>query len=579
MNELHYLSEEHLLIFLVQLFVLIGGAKLMGSLFRRWGYPELAGEILVGIILGATVLGRMAPALYEALFPRELIQHNMLETMSWLGVLFLLLATGFEVSLSSVWKQGKAVLSIGVVGVIVPLVLGSLVFWWFPSEFWGPNANRLTFTLFLATAASISALSVIAKILHDLEVLKTDLGLTTLSAFVVNDLLGWMVFTLVLGLAAEDQAGLGSTIRVFVEMLLFGTVCLTVGSKFIGAVARALKRTSLPHPATTLSLIACLAILCGAITQWIGIHAILGFFLAGVMAGNTTEISERTREILSQMVHSIFVPLFFATIGIRIDFVSNFDLLLVGVFTAIAMGGKFIGAWLGALLARMSRADAFSTGIAFIPGGAMEIVIGMLALELGLIPENVFVAVVFATLSSSVLVGPMFAWSLKRRKPVGVANFLLPRRSVIPELKGTTRWDVIPELCASAAEAMENGNPEEIISAVRSREEVMGTALEKGVAVPHARLSRIKSPVIAFGRSQAGIDWDARDGRATHFVFLVLTPEREEGAQVQILAAIARLMVQPEIQDQLMTADSPEELHRKLRAALSSSSQHGRERL
>ena len=182
------------------------------------------GEIITGILLGPTILGRVMPAGYEALFPRELIQQNMLETVSWLGVLFLLLATGFEVSISSVLKQGTAVVTVGVVGVTIPIALGAMVFCWFPSEFWGPNANRLTFTLFLSTAAAISAIPIIAKVLHDLEILKSDLGLTTLSAFIVNDMLGWIVFTLVLGLAAERQANLSATLRVFFEMVVWNSV-------------------------------------------------------------------------------------------------------------------------------------------------------------------------------------------------------------------------------------------------------------------------------------------------------------------------------------------------------------------
>ena len=159
MNAVHYLNEEHILLFLLQIFVLLTVAKVLGGLFRRWGYPALAGEILTGIILGPTIFGRAFPAAQAALFPLELIQQNMLETVSWFGVLFLLLATGFEVSLSSAWKQRKASLSIGIIGVLIPFIFGCMVFWWLPQRFWGVSANHLTFTLFLSTAASISAIA------------------------------------------------------------------------------------------------------------------------------------------------------------------------------------------------------------------------------------------------------------------------------------------------------------------------------------------------------------------------------------------------------------------------------------
>ena len=180
---------------------------------------------------------------------------------------------------------------------------------------------------------------------------------------------------------------------------------------------------NLPHPATVLTFISCLGMLCGAITQWIGIHSILGFFLAGIMAGNTSEISEREREIISQMVHSVFVPIFFATIGLKVDFIRNLDPLLVIIFTAVAVGGKFIGAWAGAFFAKMPKPDSLSVGIAFIPGGAMEIIIGLLALEIDLISETGFVAIVFAALSSSILVGPLLSWSIGRRRRLDIASF------------------------------------------------------------------------------------------------------------------------------------------------------------
>lgn len=565
---MHYLSEEHILLFLVQILILLTTAKVVGSLFMKWGFPALAGEIITGIILGPSILGRMFPVFHAALFPRELVQQNMLETVSWIGVLFLLLATGFEVSLSSAFKQGKAAFSIGIIGVVVPFIIGMVSFWWIPEVYRGPAASHLTFTLFMSTAASISAIAVIARILHDLEILKSDLGLATLSGFIINDLLGWLVFAFVLGFVSQNQIHTTGTLRTFFEVILFSVVCLTIGSKIVGYITRQLNRMSLPHPATVLTFISCLALLCGAITQWIGIHAILGFFLAGIMAGNATEISERSREIISQMVHAVFVPIFFASIGLRVDFIQNLDLLLVSVFTTVAVGGKFIGAWIGACGARLSRADSLSVGIAFIPGGAMEIILGMLALEIGLITETGFVAIVFAALFSSILVGPLFAWSLKRRQAVDICIFLV-KKAIRVDLTGKSKWDVIVELCVQIEESTQTLKADQLITWVTGREEIMGTGLEKGVAVPHGRIPGITKPLIAFGRSLQGIDWDSRDGLPAHFIFLVLTPTQEEGMQVQILAAIARCMSQPDMQTKLMAAQEPDEiyqiLHRSLR--------------
>jgi len=236
------------------------------------------------------------------------------------------------------------------------------------------------------------------------------------------------------------------------------------------------------------------------------------------------------------------------------------------VFTAVAIGAKFVGAWLGAVWAKLSKPDALSIGIAHIPGGAMEIVVGVLALEFGLISDRVFVPIVFAAISSSVLVGPWLAWSIRRRSALDVRRFLL-RHAILDNLQGGTRWEIMSELCEAISEE-EEIDRESTLSAVQEREETMGTGLERGVAVPHARLSGLDAPMIAFGRSRSGVDWDAFDGLPTHFAFLILTPEKEEGAQTQILAAIARTMQQDTIREDLMMADNAETLFRILNQSL-----------
>ncbi|HOZ48740.1 MAG TPA: cation:proton antiporter [Candidatus Hydrogenedentes bacterium] len=564
---MHYLNEEHLLVFLGQVLVLLTVAKVLGELCQQRGIPALAGEIFTGILLGPTILGRVFPGIEARLFPHDIAQQTMLETVSWFGVLFLLLATGFEISISTVWKQGKAALTMGVVGIVAPFILGCVLFWWLPERHWGEASDRVTFTLFLATAASISAIPVIARILHDLEILKSDFGLTTLSAFIVNDVVGWLGFTMVLGLAHPHGAGASEVARILFEILLFGTVCMTVGSKVVGAINGKLQATNLPQPGTTLTFICCLGLMCGTITQWIGIHAILGFFLAGIMAGNAPEVSEKTRQTISQVIHAIFVPVFFATIGIKIDFLANVDFFLVLLVTAVAVGGKFIGGWIGARVAGLSKPDILSAAVARIPGGAMEIVLGILALELQLISDDVFVALVFAAIASSVAAGPLLAWSIRRRKRLDIGQ-LLSRDAVVLEMGSETRWDAIQELCRRVAAALPELDQKAIEKAVRAREEIMGTGLERGVAVPHARLKGLESPVVAFGRSRVGIDWDARDGLPTRFVFLILTPEDEQGIQVQILAAIARIMSGAEVPARLIAAQNEDEAFGLLNEAL-----------
>ena len=566
---MRFLDEAHVSLFLIQVLVLLVTAKVLGALCVRRGIPALVGEIVAGVLLGPTILGRFVPGIHNAIFPQDAIQVTMLETISWFGVLFLLLSTGFEINVSTVWKQGKAAVSIGVLGVIIPILLGCSVFYWLPSSYWGANANHLTFTAFLATAASITGLSVVARLLHDMDILKSDLGTTSLSACVVNDVFGWLVFALVLAMAEHTHIQIFPLLKVILGIVLFGAFGLTLGSRAVGAVCALIKRSALPLSETVLALIVCVGVLCGAVTNWIGIHAILGFFLAGIMIGNAREISEHTRETLSQTIHAVFVPLFFAGIGLKVDFLAGGDPFVIVVFTVVALAGKFLGAWTGARLVRLPKSDALSVGILFIPGGAMEIVVGVLALEMQLITVDLFVAIVFAALFTSVIAGPLTAWSIRRRGIVDVKTFLI-RDAIRMDLNGTTPSEIIEEMAAKLAECTAVVDRQTLIDAVLERESIMSTGLERGVAVPHARLPQLRRPMIAYGRSLAGVYWDARDGNPIHSVFLVLTPQTDYGAQVQILASIARLMTRPDISGSLMLAVDEGEAFKILRQNLAS---------
>jgi K+:H+ antiporter len=561
-----YFSHEHIFQFLIQMLVLLGLARCMGEVMKRWGSPALVGEILTGLILGPTILGRFWAQGHRALFPGT-ISRSMLETISWLGVLFMLLTIGFEVNISTVWRQGKACLKIGIIGVLVPIILGVVVFWWLPEAYHGDKGSRLSFALIMATAAAISAIPIIARVLHDLEILKTDFGLTTLSAFIVNDILGWLLFAVLLAFFGSAGDHNISMARVIFEIVLFAAAALTFGSKLVGYIVKWFHDQHLPEPATTLTFIFGLGLLCGAITNWIGVHAILGFFLAGVMVGNAKEISEHARETISQVVHAIFIPIFFASIGLHIDIWEHFDLIIVIVFTAVALGGKFIGAAAGAWWARTPKNEILSTGFAHIPGGAIEIIIGVLALESRIISKSSFVAVIFAAVSSSLLVGPLVAWSMRRQGSVAVRDYLV-RDAFALNLLGQSRWDVIEELCSRVAETVRGVKRDELLEAVREREELMGTALDGGIAIPHARMNSVSTPVIAFGRSKQGVEWDARDGHPTHLAFLILVPESAAEIQVQILGSLARALMDDDLHDRLMAADNRAAAHRLLDQAL-----------
>jgi len=566
---MHYIDEQNIFLFLLQIFLLLSLARGLGEVFRRWKQPALTAEILVGVILGPTILGRFFPGLHQAIFPPDAVQQNMLETVGWLGVLFLLLETGLEIDFSSAWRQRGDALKISLADIIIPMVIAFPACLLLPDSFLADPGRRIIFSLFMATVLTISAMPVAARALHDLNLSKTDLGFLIMSALSVNDIIGWLLFTLVLGVFTQASLEVTRVLVIFGATVGFTVFCLTIGRWLANTAISEIKRRQMPQPATALTFILLLGALCGAITQRIGIHALFGFFIAGVMAGQARALSEQTRQIISQMVYALFVPIFFAGIGLRIDFLAHFNVFLVIFVSVVGVGGRFLGAWLGVGLTQLSKGDRIPIAVAHTPGGAMEVVIGLLALEYGLITQPVFVAIVFGAVFSSVILGPWLSYSLSRRKEVSILEYLT-KGSLIASLRATTRDEALRELSKVAAAQERTREPDDIYAAVLQRENEMGTALEEGIAIPHARFQRLAKPVIIFGRSATGIeDWNSPDGKHTHFVFMVLAPQHDD-VQVQVLAHIIRTMQDPGIREQVIRTDDRDALWSLLSKAFAS---------
>jgi len=550
---MHYLTEHNIFIFLVQISILLACARGLGELFRRWQQPSLTAEILVGIVLGPSILGRFFPAWFNAIFPADMVQQNMLETVAWIGVLFLLLEIGLEIDFSSAWRQRGDALKIAVTDIVVPLTISFAACFLLPDHYLADPGRRLFFSLFMATVMTISAMPVAARVLHDLKLLKTDLGFLIMSALSVNDIIGWLLFTVVLGLFTQVNLEIPKILVLTGATLGFAVVCLTLGRKFADWVISGIKAKQLPQPGVPLTFICLLGTVCGAITQKIGIHALFGFFLAGIMAGGARALSENVRQVISQMVFAIFVPLFFVSVGLNVDFVRGFDIVLVLFVTLIGISGRFFGAWLGVNFTGLPKSNRLTIAIAHTPGGAMEIVIGLLALEYNLITEPLFVAIVCGALISSVIFGPWISYSIRKRKKISVLEYFTSR-GVIGKFRDNEKNNAIRELGAIAAHQEDMPDAETIAAAVMRREQEMGTAMEEGIAVPHARLPIIKKPLVVFGRSLDGIEWNSPDGKPTRLVFLILTPEDENDTQVQILGAIARTMSEAPTRRMLLEA-------------------------
>lgn len=546
------LSTPEITAFLLSLAILLAAARLLGEIAKRLNQPAVLGEILAGILLGPTLLGAVAPGTSEFLFPLQGGGAMAREGLMVLAITLFLLVAGMEVNLSSVWRQGRIALSVGVAGIVGPFVVGFGMAWFLPEQMGiAGGTDPLIFALFIATALSISALPVIAKTLMDLDLYRSDLGMMVIAAAVFNDLVGWIIFAVILGMLGT---GGGHALGVG------GTIWLTLGfALFMLTWGRALLHRALPWihahtswPGGVLGFALSLALVCAAFTEWIGVHAIFGSFLAGVALGDSSHLRQRTRATIAQFVSFIFAPLFFASIGLKVNFVAHFDPLLVLLVLLIACLGKVVGCGIGGRLAGMPSREAWALGFGLNARGAMEIILGMLALHYGIIDERLFVALVVMALVTSLMSGPAMQWLLRLKKPRRFLDYLRPR-AFFPQLKAGSRDEAIGELSVPLAAAL-GLDPQLVVTAVRERERLMATGLGSGLAVPHARIEGLSGPAVGLGISHAGIDFDAPDGRPANLVFLLLTPRDDDGSQLELLADIARTFRGRDAREQALKA-------------------------
>ncbi len=396
--------HEITLIFL-SLGVLLMAARVLGEISQKFGQPPVIGEILVGVLLGPTVLGRLAPSAMEFLFPTTGHVPIALTGITKVAIALFLLGAGMEVQLSTIWRQGKTAIWVSAAGFIVPFALGlataAIVPYALGCE---QDADPRVFAFFFATALSISALPVIVKTLLDLGLLRSEMGTVVVAAAVCDDLLGWMSFAVILGMIGSNPTGMPVAATI-VLTLVFAALMLTIGRWLLRRLVP-IVQTRLSFPGGILGLSMSLALLAAALTEWIGIHAVFGSFLVGVAIGDSPALKDQTRKTILDFVSFIFAPIFFATIGLRVDFVARFYPEVVFSVLLIACLGKIVGCGLAARWAGMPTRTAWSIGFAMNARGAMEIILGTLALEAGLIRQRMFVALVIMALVTSMMSGP-----------------------------------------------------------------------------------------------------------------------------------------------------------------------------
>lgn len=549
------LTHDQIVTLLLGIGVLLGSARILGELARRFRQPAVIGELFAGILLGPTVLGTFAPDISGSLFPREGPLPVVLQGLTTVAVTLFLLVAGMEVDLSTIWRRRSAAMRVSIMGMIVPFALGFPVAWFGRSMMdAGVDASNIAFALFFGTAMAISALPVVAKILIDLQLFKTDIGMTVIAAAVLDDLTGWMMFAMVLALMGRGSPGGFEVWETMALTLCYAGMMLTLGRAVIERVLPWIQAHT-SFPGGVLGFAVSAAVLCAAFTEWLGVHAIFGSFIFGIALGDSRHLRQSTRETIDRFVSFIFAPLFFASIGLKVNFATNFDLGLVAVVVVIATLGKIGGCVFTARSGGFTARESWAIGFGLNARGAMEIILGLLALNAGLIGEKMFVALVVMALLTSMTSGALMQRALGRVKAVRFWDHAGPR-TFIGMLEGSNADEAIAELARSAASTGRLGGAaaEQIAATAQARERLVGSGLGGGVAVPHARIAGLAQPTVVIGRSRRGIDFDARDGEPARLIILLVTPLENPELQLRLLASVANICQDEDVVTHLLGA-------------------------
>jgi Kef-type K+ transport system membrane component KefB len=409
------LNQQEIMSLLIQLSVMLAMGRAFAELARKLKQPAVVGEIIAGILLGPTILGTLSPDGFQSLFPPG-SSSLVLDGFVQVAVVLLLFIAGLEVDLHIVWQQGRKALYTSFFGLLIPFFFGFLFPYFFPDFFGSGNStNHLAFSLFMGTSMAITALPVIARILMDLGIFKSRMGMLVISSAMITDIIGWLIFSVVLGMIGKGHQNMSLSYTI-VLTISFTAIMLTLGRGLINRILPWVNK-KMAWPGGLLSLSLALCFIGAAFTEYIGIHALFGAFIIGITLGDSEHLSERAKEIVHQFINNIFAPLFFVSIGLKVNFLANFDWALTLAILVIAFAGKIIGSGLGTRMGGFTWRESAAAGFGMNARGAMEIILGLIALENGLINEKVFVSLVIMALVTSMTSGPIMKWVLKVPPP------------------------------------------------------------------------------------------------------------------------------------------------------------------
>ena len=407
-------STEALFIIQIVLLLLVG--RLLGEAMQRIGQPAVLGQLLAGMLLGASVFGAIWPQAQHAVFPPTGEQKSMIEAVAQLGILMLLLLTGMETDLRLARRVGKAAVSVSVAGVALPFACGLALGELLPQALLPHPDQRLIASLFLGTALSISSIKILTLIVREMNFIRRNVGQVMVASAIIEDSIGWVIIAVIFGLASHGTLDLATVARSILGTALFLVVSLTIGRRIVFTLIRWTNDSfvsEMPVITMILVIMGCMALT----THLIGVHTVLGAFVAGVLVGESPILTRHIDAQLRGLITALFAPVFFGLAGIGTDLSVFKDpslIWLVVIVVAIASLGKFAGAFVGGRIGGLSFRESLALGCGMNARGSTEVIIATIGLSAGVLSESLYTVIVAMAVITTTAMPPTLRWALAR---------------------------------------------------------------------------------------------------------------------------------------------------------------------
>jgi Kef-type K+ transport system membrane component KefB len=394
-----HLNNSSLLLF--QLFIILITVQLFGALFRKINQPAAIGEIIAGIVLGPSLLGSVFPETFQFVFPKESL--NVLQQLSLIGLLLFMFIIGMEFDTKKLKDSARQSLVVSLSSIVFPFITGCiLAYFMYKSK--PTSSTLLNFSLFVGISMSITAFPILIRILNERKMMHSPIGVFTMGVAAMVDLIAWIMLAAITTIV-QGKSLLSSLIQILaiIGLLLFAVF---MAKPFLQK--HFFDKASIPQPSFALVIICML--LFSIVTETIGIHALFGAFLAGIIMPEQNDLKEKLTQKIEMLSSVLFLPLFFVVTGLRtkVNLLNSPEQIsLFLIILAVAFGGKILGSAIPARLIGKSWHQSWSMGVLMNTRGLMELIVLNLGYDLGVIPESLFTILTLVAIISTVLTSPL----------------------------------------------------------------------------------------------------------------------------------------------------------------------------